>query len=85
MDIIEFDYKEHLDNYEKKRKREEEDREKRLELAQIMEQSLELMRISKKLIQQNSPNWEKLKELKAWEKEKSERLEKAQLKKQTTL
>ena len=77
VEILEFYYQAHLEASEKLRIEAERERARRMETASRMEKSWELIRISKEFIKENSPHWERLKDLKKLEKEKKERLDKA--------
>ena len=81
VEILEFDYDKHLEEYEEKRRIEEHEREMRLKRADRMEKSWEMLRISKKYIKENSPHWEQNREQRERDQKRKERLEKVGAKK----
>ena len=72
MEILEFDKR-----YEERRKREQEERDRRMEDARRPEKMWELTRLCKLFIKENSPHWESNKELRDLEIARQERLERA--------
>ena len=60
-----------------------EERKRKIEKANRMEQSWELLRISRVFIKKNSPHWERSREQREEERRKKERLQLAKEKQQT--
>ena len=60
---MEFDYKTHIRRHEEKRKKEQEERDRRIKEAERLERTWELTRLCKIYIKENSPHWETNKEL----------------------
>ena len=85
VEMMEFDYKKHIKDYEREKAKEEKERNERIEITRGLESGWKLFRLSKEFIDQNSPHWTKLKELRELEKLKADRLEIAKQKKKDSI